>query len=52
VCRCGLGGGKHTIQVRFRIAEGNIAGDRFIKHVVLLKYYADVPTHIAIIQCL
>ena len=43
--------GKNTIQIRLWVAKGDIARDRLIEHMVFLQNHADMPPHIAIIQC-
>src|SRR5204862_2635198 len=42
--------GKHPIEIWLRIAKRNIARDRVVKHMILLKHGSDVPAHVAIIQ--
>ena len=32
------------------IAEGDVARDRFVKHVVLLQDHPDVPAHVAVVE--
>jgi hypothetical protein len=50
MCSGCLRSDQDAIQIRFQIAEGNVARDRVVKHVVLLKHHSDVPADIPIIQ--
>ena len=45
-----MGGGKYPIKFRLWIAKGNIAGDRLVKHVIILKNDSDVPPNVAVIE--
>src|SRR4051794_15590168 len=46
----GLGRGQDSVQIWFRITERDIAGNRLVKHVVLLQNHSDIPAHVAVVQ--
>ena len=45
-----VGSGRVAIEVGLGITEGNVAGDRFVKDVVLLQDHPDVPPDVAIVE--
>src|SRR5438445_5584725 len=40
MCGGGLSRSENTIQIRFRIAERNVACDRLVEHVVFLQHHS------------
>src|SRR3954465_2833164 len=46
----GLGRGQDPVQIWLRVTKRDIAGNRLVKHVVLLQNHSDIPAHVAVVQ--